>query len=710
MNHTTSTRKRNLKALPGRPFPLGIEPTPHGLNFALFSETATSVTLILLSDEPTPRVLHEILLPECTDHIWHGVVPDATPGLLYAYRVDGPHRPEDGLRFHPELLLLDPYARNVVARTPIGQGSLRALGVIPTPEEFGEWEHCFRRYESDLRPPLTEMVLYETHVRGISMRHPEVPPEERGTFRGAGSPAVIEHLRALGVRTVEFLPVQFSWPEEHLSKRGLTNYWGYNTISFFAPDPRFGRPGASPAEVRRDFQYMTQAYRRAGIEVILDVVYNHTAEGDETGPTLSFRGIDNFIYYRLEPEDREKYENLSWCGNTLDSRHGRVLQLIADSLRWWVVVMGVDGFRFDLAGALAREEQMGFSRGSGFFDVVLQDPILSRVRLIAEPWDPGPFGYQAGNFPPPWSEWNGEYRDCVRRFWRGDASAVGEFAGRLAGSEDVYRQSGRGVAAGVNFVTCHDGFTLNDLTAYNEKHNESNGENNRDGSPENFSWNCGVEGPTDDPEIKSRRLRQQRNFLLTLFASQGTPLLLGGDELGKTQHGNNNAYCHDNELNWYDWEHADQDLLHFLRRLTELRRSHAVLRRRSFLAGPASETGQPDVYWLHPEGRTMRPADWKDPKVAALGMVLPADGRIDRLDDGSLPASATVLALFHAGSTNLVFRLPSELSGPWAVVLDTATPDGTARTPRDHVALELRGEVELLGNHSLLCVRKDIGA
>ena len=688
-----------MRALPGQPYPLGVHHTPHGLNFALFSETATLVTLILLSDAPAPRVEAEVALPKCTDHIWHGVIPEATPGSLYAYKVDGPHLPDEGLRFAPDLLLLDPYARNVVARTPVGQPGLRALGVLPSPEEFGEWEHCFRQFQPTARPALTDVVLYEAHVRGLSARHPDVPPEDRGTFRGAAAPAVIEHLRRLGVTAVEFLPLQLSWPEAHLSERGQSNYWGYNTLNFFALDSRFGRPGASPQELRRDFQMMTEAYHQAGIEVILDVVYNHTAEGDERGPTLSFRGIDNLTYYRLEPEDREKYENLSWCGNTLDVRHGRVLQLIADSLRWWVVVMGVDGFRFDLAGALARE-QMGFTRGSGFFDIVLQDPILSGVRLIAEPWDPGPFGYQAGNFPPPWSEWNGEYRDCVRRFWRGDTEAVGEFAARLAGSEDIYRGSGRGVGAGVNFITCHDGFTLRDLVSFDRKHNEANGEENRDGAFENFSWNCGVEGETEDPDVLAVRARQQRNFLLTLFLSQGTPLLLGGDELGKTQLGNNNAYCHDNELNWYDWPARDEALLAFATRLAAIRREHAVLRRTSFLTGREGAHGLMDVHWLHPESREMLPTDWATPAMPALGMLLPQEGRIDALPDGQLPASSTLLAIFHAGRTPLRFVLPERFAGPWRVLLDTTESAQTGNSD----PITFRSAIDLPGNSALVCV------
>ena len=688
-----------MNALPGQPYPLGVHHTPYGLNFALFSETATNVTLILLSDDATPRELGRVELPECTDHIWHGVIPDCRPGQLYAYSVEGPHEPEKGLRFSPELLLLDPYARNVVARLPQGQPDIRALGVVPSPEEFGEWEHYFRQFQPTARPPLTEMVLYEAHVRGISANHPDVPIEDRGTFRGAAAPVVVEHLKSLGVTAVEFLPVQLSWPEGHLSDRGLQNYWGYNTLNFFALDGRFGSPGAHPAELRRDFQLMVDAYHKAGIEVILDVVYNHTAEGDERGPTLSYRGIDNLTYYRLEPEDREKYENLSWCGNTLDVRHGRVLQMIADSLRWWVVVMGVDGFRFDLAGALARE-QMGFTRGSGFFDIVIQDPILSGVRLIAEPWDPGPFGYQAGNFPPPWSEWNGEYRDCVRRFWRGDASAVGEFAGRLAGSEDIYTKSGRALAAGVNFITCHDGFTLRDLVSYNEKHNEANGEENRDGAFENFSWNCGIEGATSDPEVLAIRARQQRNLFLTLFVSQGTPLLLGGDELGKTQGGNNNAYCHDNALNWYDWAGQDGPLRIFVARLAAIRREHAVLRRRSFLSGDESPSGLRDVHWLHHEGREMLADDWAAPEAAAIGMLLPREGIIDALQDGQKPESASLMVLFNASRTPLRFTLPERFAGPWRVLVET---DDAAGDP-DAGARLITTAIDLLGNSAAICI------
>lgn len=679
-----------MKALPGNPTPLGVSRTKEGLNFALFSENATAVSVVLFSASNPAQRLHTISLDECTDHVWHGVVAQAAPGLRYGYEVQGPYQPEAGHRFVANLVLLDPYARQVVP-TELN-GTLRPLGEIPTDQQFEVWAKKEHAFTPQSRPPLTDLLLYETHVRGISMLHPDVPASERGTFLGAAHPKIIEHLRRMGVGAVEFLPVQMSWPEEYLANKGLTNYWGYNTLNFFAPDPRFGKTASSPAEVLADFQTMVERFHAAGIEVILDVVYNHTAEGDQRGPTLSFRGIDNLTYYRLEPDDLSAYENLSWCGNTLDVRHGRVLQLIAESLRWWVVVMGVDGFRFDLAGALAREN-IGFTRGSGFFDIVLQDPVLSSVRLIAEPWDPGPFGYQAGNFPAPWREWNGEYRDSVRKFWRGEKHTVGELAARLSGSEDLYRASGRGVSAGVNFITCHDGFTLADLVSYNEKNNLSNGEENRDGSPENFSWNCGVEGPTDNTEIMQLRQQQMRNLLLTVLVSQGTPLVLGGDELGRTQNGNNNAYCHDNELNWHPWQNLNQPTAVALARLSKLRKENAVLRRRSFLTGQvlpigaaprpgttndgSSRTNQSpllkDVHWLHPHGREMTPADWQSPDAAVLGMVLPREGLVDRQPDGSLPASASLAVLLNASEKDLTFVLPELFATKrWYKAIDTA--------------------------------------
>jgi isoamylase len=599
----------------GRPYPRGATWDGMGVNFALFSESAERVELCLF-DPGGRHEVQRIALREQTDQVWHGYLPQARPGLLYGYRVHGPYRPQQGQRFNGHKLLLDPHARNIV-------GSLRwhdavfgyRVGHADADLSFDRrdsaaWMPRCKVVESafswgDDRPPEVpwhDMVIYEAHVRGFTRRHPEVPPALRGTYAGMSSAPVIEYLKRLGVTTLELMPVHAFVDDRRLHERGLRNYWGYNSIGYFAPEHRYSASGKIS-----EFKTMVRTLHAAGIEVILDVVYNHTAEGNELGPTLSFRGIDNAAYYRLVPEAPRHYQDFTGTGNTLDMQHPRVLQLLMDSLRYWVTEMHVDGFRFDLASALARE-LFEVDRLSAFFDVLRQDPVLTRVKLIAEPWDLGSGGYQVGNFPVGWAEWNDKYRDTMRAYWKGGGGLIGEFAQRLTGSSDLYNRSSRRPYASVNFIAAHDGFTLADLVAYNDKHNEANGEENRDGNDHNLSWNCGVEGPTQDPAVLALRARQQRNFIATLLLSQGVPMLLAGDEIGRTQHGNNNAYCQDNELSWLDWTPDDgkRSLLEFTRRLIALRAAHPVFRRRDFFQGrPLIGTAIRDIVWLQPDGAEM---------------------------------------------------------------------------------------------------------
>jgi glycogen operon protein len=659
------------------------------VNFALFSEHATGVRLCLFDsiDDTVERVC--VPLNERTDRVWHGYLPDLRPGQLYGYRVLGPWEPERGFRFNPSKVLLDPYAR-VVARSPRHHPSLFAyqagtdgdggaditdsaphapLGAVTTPDF--DWS-------GDVRPhrPWHETVIYEMHVKGMTKLHPLVPERLRGTYLGLASPPVVDHLTRLGVTAVELMPVHYHADEGLLVARGLTNYWGYNTLSYFAPDARF-EAGSGPCDVICEFKTMVRALHDAGLEVILDVVYNHTAEGDHRGPTYSFRGIDNTSYYRLVPEQPSRYQDFTGTGNTLNMRSPEVLQLMMDSLRYWVEEMHVDGFRFDLASALARELYEVDRLGS-FFDVIQQDPVLSRVKLIAEPWDVGAGGYQVGNFPPGWTEWNGKYRDAVRRFWRGDEGVLPELATRLGGSSDLYGTSGRQPHASINFITSHDGFTLVDLVSYNEKHNQANGEDNRDGDPHNLSWNCGVEGPSDDPGIRELRRRQRRNFLLTLFVSQGVPMLNGGVELSRSQGGNNNAYCQDNAISWTDWQLADDEapFLDFVRRLIAFRASQPTLRRRTFLRGRGQ--GAADVLWLRPEGGEMSNGEWNDPNRRTLGMLL--DGHAIRETDahGEPIVGDTLLVVLNAAPDNVSFVIPGDPGVAWERCLDTSRPEDPA--------------------------------
>jgi len=672
----------------GRPYPLGATWDGLGVNFALFSEHATGVELCLFADPEADTENIRLALPEQTDQIWHGYLPGVLPGQLYGYRVHGPGDPGAGLRFNPSKILLDPYAKAIGRNVrwndtmygyrigdPAADLSLddrdnaasAALGAVIDPAfTWGD----------DRRPgtPWHETILYELHVRGFTQQHPEVPPELRGTYAGLASEPVLRYLKRLGVTAVELMPVHHHAFDRHLLERGLSNYWGYNSIAFFAPDLRYAA-NRTPAGSVGEFKTMVRGLHAAGLEVILDVVYNHTAEGSELGPTLSLRGIDNPAYYRLAAGSPRHYVDYTGCGNTLNMLHPRVLQLIMDSLRYWVLEMRVDGFRFDLASALARELH-AVDRLSAFFDVIHQDPVLSQVKLIAEPWDLGEGGYQVGNFPVGWAEWNGKYRDSVRKFWKGDGGMVSELATRLAGSSDLYEWSGRRPYASINLVTAHDGFTMHDLVSYNEKHNEANGEANADGESHNLSWNCGVEGPTDDPAIQALREQQVRNFLATMLLSQGIPMLCGGDEIGRTQGGNNNAYCQDNAISWIDWQRAEQfgDLLEFTRELIALRRAHGVLRRRRFFQGrPIRGRDVKDIAWYRPAGREMTDHDWSAHHTRTFGVRLAGAASEDQDEEGRDKAGDTLYLAFNAHHERVRFVLPAVEEGErWERILDTA--------------------------------------
>ncbi|HEX9006991.1 MAG TPA: glycogen debranching protein GlgX [Bacteroidota bacterium] len=669
-----------LQAWPGVPYPLGATSDPQGTNFAFFSEHAAGVELLLFNPDEPQAPTHVIPMVEKTAFVWHAYLPDIKPGQLYAFRVSGPFEPEKGHRFNQAKVLIDPYAKAI-------DGSIQwndALFGYP----LGNPKEDLERDERDSAPfipksvvidpafnwnndrlpkiPWHQMVIYEVHVKGLTKRHPQVVEHKRGTYAGLASAPVVEYLQKLGVTAVELLPIHHHIDDKFLVDKGLTNYWGYNTIGFFAPDSRFSSSGTKGEQVR-EFKEMVYALHNAGIEVILDVVYNHTAEGNHMGPTLSFRGADNMSYYHLSPENPRYYMDFSGTGNMLKMSNPHVTQFIMDSLRYWVREMHVDGFRFDLASVLAREF-FEVDRLSTFFDIIQQDPIISQVKLIAEPWDLGQGGYQVGKFPPLWTEWNGKYRDTIRRFWKGDESQVAELAYRLSGSSDLYQNDERKPFASINFITCHDGFTLNDLVSYNEKHNEANGEENRDGNNDNASWNCGAEGPTDDPAINALRQRQKMNFLTTLFMSQGVPMLCGGDEIGHSQRGNNNAYAQDNEITWFDWELDDErkSLLEFTRRLIAIHRKHPVLRRRTYFRGGS---GQKGIMWLRPDGKEMTNDDWNVAHVRTIGMLL--DGTaIDEQDDrGRRIVDDTFLLLLNAYHEPITYRLPE---GEWEVMVSTA--------------------------------------
>jgi isoamylase len=709
-----------MRVWPGSPYPLGATWDGVGVNFAIFSEHGSRVELCLFDSVDAELESVTIPLPEHTDMVWHGYLPDVRPGQLYGYRVHGPFAPHMGYRFNPHKLVMDPYAK-VVGRTVRWDESLFGF-------TFGSDDTTFDERDSapyaplaavidsaftwgddrPLRTPWHETLIYEMHVKGFTKLNPYIPEPLRGTYLGLASEPAIRHLTLLGVTAVELMPVHHHVDDWHLVQRGLNNYWGYNTLSYFAPDVRYAS-ARSPQEAVREFKMMVRALHAANLEVILDVVYNHTAEGNHTGPTVSLRGIDNTSYYRLLPNEPRFYQDFTGCGNTLNMRSPRVLQLIMDSLRYWVKEMHVDGFRFDLASALARELHAVDKLGA-FFDIIHQDPVLSQVKLIAEPWDLGEGGYQVGNFPTKWTEWNGKYRDAVRRFWRGDGGVVSELATRFSGSSDLYEQSGRRPYASVNFITAHDGFTLADLVSYNTKHNDANGEQNADGENHNLSWNCGVEGPTSDRQVLDLRERQRRNLMATLLLSVGVPMINGGDELGRTQGGNNNAYCQDNDVSWTSWENTPErrDFLDFTRRLIRIWKDHPVLRRRKFFQGRRIRGADVlDIAWLDPSGREMTDETWSSPDVRCLGVRLNGDA-IDEVDErGARIVGDTLLLLLNAADQPIAFTLP--MTAPeerWETLIDTADPWAPSRR------LRAGGRYELLARSmavlKLNCRREDL--
>ncbi|HEY4750809.1 MAG TPA: glycogen debranching protein GlgX [Steroidobacteraceae bacterium] len=678
---------------PGQAYPRGAMWDGEGVNFSLFSANADKVELCLF--DPSGRhEVQRIEVRERTDDNWHVYLPEARPGLLYGYRVHGPYAPERGHRFNPHKLLIEPYAKHLLGpliwsdahfgyRTgnPRADLSFDRRDSAPGTPKCRVVDPAFTW--GDDRPPRIpwhDTVIYEAHVRGLSIRHPEVPPHLRGTYAGLASAPIVDHLMRLGITAIELMPVHAFVDDRHLLEKGLRNYWGYNTLGFFAPELRYSATGFIS-----EFKTMVKVLHSAGIEVLLDVVYNHTAEGNELGPTLAFRGIDNASYYRLSADNPRYYVDFTGTGNTLNLQHPRVLQMLMDSLRYWVLEMHVDGFRFDLASALARELH-DVDRLGSFFDTIGQDPVLSQVKLIAEPWDIGSGGYQVGNFPPGWNEWNDKYRDTLRGYWKGDGGLLGDFARRFTGSADLYEASGRKPNASINFITAHDGFTLRDLVSYNDKHNEANGEDNRDGHDDNRSWNCGVEGPSDDAGVLALRQRQERNLIASLLLSQGVPMILGGDELGRTQRGNNNAYCQDNEISWFDWnlDGRRSELLQFVERLIKLRRRHPVFSRRRYVAADTlTADGLKEIIWLSPDGREMTESDWQPDFARCLGVYL-AGGAIERRGRRGEPIKDTnFLLLLNAHHEAITFSIAEVLSAKsWATVLDTAAGgDPFARQP-----------------------------
>ncbi len=692
---------------PGKAYPLGATYDGSGTNFALFSEVAEQVELCLFdaAGEET-----RLALPEIDGFVWHAFLPGIEPGQRYGYRVYGPYDPKEGHRCNPNKLLVDPYAKAIDGTFHWDQ-SLFSYN-FGDPDSRNDEDSAASMPKSVVinpffdwgvdRPPRREYadtVIYEAHVKGLTHTHPGIPEEIRGTYSAIAHPVLIEHLKTLGITAIELMPVNHYANDSTLIEKGLSNYWGYNTVGFFAPDPKY-TASETPGGQVQEFKAMVRALHEAGIEVILDVVYNHTAEGNHLGPTLSFRGIDNAAYYRTVPEDQRYYMDYTGTGNSLNVRHPHALQLIMDSLRYWVTEMHVDGFRFDLAATLAREFY-DVDRLSSFFELVQQDPTVSQVKLIAEPWDIGPGGYQVGNFPPQWTEWNGKYRDTVRDFWRGKASTLGEFAGRLTGSADLYEHSARRPVASINFVTAHDGFTLRDLVSYNEKHNEANKEGNNDGESNNRSWNCGAEGKTDDAGINALRSRQQRNFIATLLLSQGVPMIGHGDELGRTQGGNNNGFCQDNEITWVDWAHADNDLIEFTRQVAALRHAHPVFRRRRFFDGlPVRQRGsaaQPDIAWFTPDGAEMTDADWDSGFGKAISVYLNGNGIPDRDVRGQRVTDDSFVLCFNAHDEPIKFTMPPAKFGrSWnrVVTTDPADTDGPVRS-RSKVVVSARALIVL---------------
>jgi len=673
----------------GKPYPLGAIWDGLGTNFALFSENATRVELCLFDSADATQESCRIVLPEYNVHVWHGYLRDVRPGQVYGFRVHGPYEPERGLRFNPNKVLVDPYARAIV-RDPKWDDCLFGYTIGDLEEDLsldtrdsagsaplGAVIDPSFTWGEDKAPaiPWHKTVIYEAHVKGMTARHPQVPESLRGSYAGIASEPIINHLKSLGVTALELMPIHQRLDSRALVDNGLSDYWGYNTLSFFAPDRRFSSSEGLTEHIR-EFKMMVRALHAADIELILDVVYNHTVEGNHLGPTVSFRGIDNTAYYRTVADNPRYYMDYTGCGNTLNLRHPRVIQLIMDSLRYWVQEMHVDGFRFDLASALARE-LYDVDNLSAFFDVILQDPVISQVKLIAEPWDLGEGGYQVGNFPVLWTEWNGKYRDTVRRFIKGDAGLVGDMATRLTGSSDLYEHSGRSPHASINFITCHDGFTLHDLVSYNQKHNEANREGSQDGESNNNSWNCGIEGPTDDPSVVALRYQQKRNLMAALFLSIGVPMLSGGDELGRTQHGNNNAYCQQNGLSWYQWELSkdDEEFLEFVKQISAVRKAQVAIHRRDFFKHENGDNGSSggNVYWYAPNGSLMEETQWSDPELRTFGVLFDGSGMHETDMNGNELAGNTLLLLMNANHKSVPFTLPISPHGDdWRVLLETS--------------------------------------
>lgn len=680
-----------MRILPGKPYPLGATWDGMGVNFAIFSENATKVELCFFDSPSKRRESSRITMPGYTNNVWHVYLKDIHPGQAYGYRIYGPYLPEDGHRFNPNKILVDPYAKLITRRLK-WHDSLYSYQIGNKRQDLSFDKRDNAAYAplcvvvddsftwgDDVRPdtPWNETIIYEAHVKGLTRKFPGLPEDIRGTYLALSTEPVIRHLKSIGVTAIELMPIHQSVADNYLAQGGLTNYWGYNTLSFFAPDTRFARPDSMLSAVQ-EFKMMVRSLHAAGIEVILDVVYNHTAEGNHLGPTLSFRGIDNLCYYRTDPDQRRYYVDYTGCGNTLNMLHPNVLQLIMDSLRYWVEEMHVDGFRFDLASALARE-LYDVDKLSAFFDVIQQDPVISRVKLIAEPWDLGKGGYQVGNFPVLWTEWNGKYRDSVRRFWKGNEGLVGEMATRLTGSSDLYEHSGRSPHASINFVTCHDGFTMADLVSYNQKHNLANKEDNRDGESHNESWNCGVEGDSKNPDILKLRMKQRRNFMATLLLSLGVPMISGGDEVGRTQKGNNNAYCQDNDISWTNWhlDEKEREFLEFVKTVTKIRKQFPVLQRRKFLRGRVSSADQisEDVIWLNEDATEMIDEDWLNAKRHHFGVLFNGDHMDEVDEEGNLITSSTLLILCNAYWEDIDFVLPPHKEEEYARNLAVEQPD-----------------------------------
>jgi len=704
---------------PGKPFPLGATWDGQGVNFALYAHNATAVELCLFDSPESEIETVKVKMEERSYEVWHMYLPEIKPGQLYGYRVHGVYEPSEGHRFNPNKLLIDPYAKAIAGTIdwhdslfgytfghddddPQGFSTSDSAPFIPKAvviDPSFDWE-------GDVAPkiPYFKTIIYEAHVKGFTQMHPDIPEEIKGTYAAISHPVSIKYLKELGITAIELLPVHHFITDWHLQEKGLTNYWGYNTIGFFAPDVRYSSSGVLGQQVT-EFKQMVKELHQAGIEVILDVVYNHTGEGNEKGPTLSFKGIDNASYYRLVDEDKHFYMDYTGTGNTLNANLPSVLRLIMDSLRYWITEMHVDGFRFDLASALARELH-DVDRLSAFFDIIYQDPVISQVKLIAEPWDIGEGGYQVGNFPPGWTEWNGKYRDCMRDFWRGEDSMLAEFANRFTGSSDLYYDDFRRPTASINFITAHDGFPLNDLVTYNEKHNEANGEDNNDGETHNRSWNCGVEGPTDNQWINDFRERQKRNFLATLFLSQGVPMLVAGDEMSRTQGGNNNAYCQDNEISWLNWPTADKSLIEFTKKLIHLRKEHAVFRRRRWFQGQLIKGhGLEDIAWFLPNGEEMEYEHWEQDHAKSLAIFLNGRGVHSKGEKGEVVLDDSFFVIFNAYEDSLMFHAPSEKYGEhWRVSVDTFRGLVEPEDPTIYKA----GEAFLVEGRSVLVLKNPI--